>query len=1056
MNTIRNTKILAACLMAGIAVSCAKDNFIKEESPIILEKLSFEAVNGEFIAATGNQTRGVHDSIVAPALLDTIHREAVIGLAESSVMYMDLVTEDMDPYEFGAEETKSAPATSVPNTFNFWRYAYTGTWSTGASTDIANETAIKSGSAWQSEKEHTNTPSTACKHRYYAYFPAGCSGLSVSFPNFIYTVPASSSSQSDLAFGVSGDITATGTSPVIAFEHALSQITFQTGSVFVPCTLKSITLKGVYGKATYNIGSGWGSPNTTANFTAADLSKPLGEAAGVAMLTNSQTFMMLPQTVPAGATLEIVVNDGADHTLSVPIAGDVWSKGKKHVYTLSVPSMESISISPVSASIPYGSSKSFTVSPLPSSYTEWTHTLTGTGLSATKSGNVITVSNNNTTGTDATGTLKVTSQSGNRTASASITAVSLQESISITPTTASISNGASATFTVSGTYPNGYTVTSSDTELTVSKSGNTITATNRSTSTSSKAATITVKTGIQNKTATATVTMSRANASFSGVSPTSLIWNYNDNTTTAKITVSGSNIVASDISLSSLSHFTATVTNATTISVKPKAINSTSAAYRETLQITIGGVTKSVTLTQYGQTQVSSYGTPVITAFSYPSKDASAGSVSPSITYTQTVTYASGNTSTITSGASISYAVKTANSAATLTTSTGVVAWTANTGSASRSCIITATVTMNGKSATKDATSTQTSDMIIDWGTPVITSFSYPSITYDAAGSASPSIAYTQTVTYASGNTGTITSGGIVTYSMTAGNGFTINTSTGVVSVGSNVGSVSTTVDGMISINSFSYSGSIGYAGGSSSAPSISYAIPYTQRRSATAARTSNKITATVTMNGKSTTSTSNVTVRQNGDPGATLGTGSYTTGATVTYSVSGSGFSVNSSTGVVTAGSNAGASTTSYSTPTVNMSYNPTSFTSSGGTASGGVTSYSQTKTVTRAATASRSGTVTITVSYSGATAKTATASIAQGGDGGNTTSSNITTGATPSYSLSSTSGFSLSGSNVVVSANTGAARSTVVTGKVTLNGKTGSATQTISQAEGSFIFEW
>lgn len=1053
MNTKRNTKILAACLMAGVAVSCAKDSFIREESPVILEKLSFEAVNGEFVAAAGGQTRSGHDSTAIIASSDTIHREAVIDMAESSVMYIDLVTEDMNPYEFSAEETKASPATSVPNTFNFWRYAYTGTWSTSAATDIANETAIKSGSAWQSEKDHTNTPSTTCKHRYYAYFPVGCSGLSASFPNFTYTVPTSSSSQSDLAFGASGDITASGSSPTIAFDHALSQITFQTGSVFIPCTLKSITLKGVYGKATYNIGSGWGSPNTAANFSATDLSKPLGEAAGVAMLTNSQTFMMLPQTVPSGATLEIVINDGTDHTLSVPIAGDVWMKGKKHVYTLSVPSMESITVSPVSASIPYGSSKSFTVSPLPSSYTGWTHTLTGTGLSATKSGNTITVSNNNTTGTDAAGTLKVTSQSGNRTATASITAVSLKESISITPTTASIANGASATFTVSGTYPNGYTVTSSDAQLVVSKSGNTITATNNSTSTSSKTATITVKTGIQSKTATATVTMSRANASFSGVSPTSLTWNYNDNTTDGKVTISGSNITVSDISLNSLSHFTATVTNASTISVKPKAINSSSAAYSETLKITIGGVTKNVTLTQYGQTQVSSYGTPVITSFSYPSKDASAGSVSPSIAYSQTVTYASGNTGTITSGASISYAVKTANSAATLTASTGAVAWTSNTGSTSRSCTITATVTMNGKSATKDATSTQTSDVVIEWSMPVITSFSYPDIAY-GAGSASPSVAYKQTATYASGKTGTVTSGGTVSYSMTAGNGFTVNASTGVVTASSNAGSTSTTVDGTITVNSFSYSGNIGYSGGSSSSPQISYSIPYTQRRSATSARTSNTITVTVTMNGKSATSTA--TVKQNGDSGAVVGTGAYTTGATVAYSVSGSGFSVNSSTGVVSAGNNSGASTTSYSTPTVSMSYSPTSLPGSGGTAVGGVTGYSQTKTVTRSSSASRSGTVTVSVSYSGATTKTATATVVQNGDSGSSTSTTITTGATPTYSLSSTSGFSLSGSNVVAGTNNGAARSTVVTGKVTLNGKTGSATQTISQAEGSLIIEW
>ena len=97
-----------------------------------------------------------------------------------------------------------------------------------------------------------------------------------------------------------------------------------------------------------------------------------------------------------------------------------------------------------------------------------------------------------------------------------------------------------------------------------------------------------------------------------------------------------------------------------------------------------------------------------ISAFSYSEKDYTSGTVSPSVTVSQSgvYTYTSGSTKNVGYGSiTKSYKEKTDSSnAISVNSSTGVVTWTANTGSR-RSAAVTVTCTgTGGKSATKDVT----------------------------------------------------------------------------------------------------------------------------------------------------------------------------------------------------------------------------------------------------------------------------------------------------------------------------------------------------------------
>ena len=116
------------------------------------------------------------------------------------------------------------------------------------------------------------------------------------------------------------------------------------------------------------------------------------------------------------------------------------------------------------------------------------------------------------------------------------------------------------------------------------------------------------------------------------------------------------------------------------------------------------------------------YGNITINSFAYGAISAVGGNVSPSITYSQPYGWngATSGAGTINGNGDddyTTYAETTTHSALTVNTTTGVVTWTKNNATAgsvdvARSGVITATVTRNGKTATKTATTTQNAEVI--------------------------------------------------------------------------------------------------------------------------------------------------------------------------------------------------------------------------------------------------------------------------------------------------------------------------------------------------------
>ena len=63
------------------------------------------------------------------------------------------------------------------------------------------------------------------------------------------------------------------------------------------------------------------------------------------VMTDENAFLMLPQTLPADAMLEVTINCGGDdHVLSASLGGKEWLQGKKVAYTLDITSLTKLTI----------------------------------------------------------------------------------------------------------------------------------------------------------------------------------------------------------------------------------------------------------------------------------------------------------------------------------------------------------------------------------------------------------------------------------------------------------------------------------------------------------------------------------------------------------------------------------------------------------------------------------------------------------------------------------------------------------------------------------------
>ena len=157
-----------------------------------------------------------------------------------------------------------------------------------------------------------------------------------------YTVPSDVAHQNDLLVTTTEELNGNSNTVVpLTFRHICTAVRFETGSQMQAGTISSVTLKGIKNVGTYDMATDtWALTETTVDFTQELNHATTGtETAGSEVTSAAQTFMMLPQTLSDGATVEVVFVDGTtgtERTLSASIAGMDWPQGTTVTYRISI------------------------------------------------------------------------------------------------------------------------------------------------------------------------------------------------------------------------------------------------------------------------------------------------------------------------------------------------------------------------------------------------------------------------------------------------------------------------------------------------------------------------------------------------------------------------------------------------------------------------------------------------------------------------------------------------------------------------------------------------
>ena len=212
-------------------------------------------------------------------------------------------------------------------------------------TNASNVAAsVGTGAIWSTEQIHY-WPGTDHSFQFYAWAPTDASGLTTpSSPqekSLAYTVPEATADQKDIVVATTNEIQGDNNAAVpLTFKHICTAVRFAVGSQMQPGSIKSVALKGVKNAGTYDMATGnWSLGDATVDFSQTLNKETTGtEANGDAITSEQGTFMMLPQTLPAGAMVEVVfVNaNNEERPLTASIGNTLWTMGTTVTYKLSI------------------------------------------------------------------------------------------------------------------------------------------------------------------------------------------------------------------------------------------------------------------------------------------------------------------------------------------------------------------------------------------------------------------------------------------------------------------------------------------------------------------------------------------------------------------------------------------------------------------------------------------------------------------------------------------------------------------------------------------------
>ncbi|MDB0827909.1 fimbrillin family protein [Phocaeicola vulgatus] len=334
---------MATMLLCTLLFSCNNEDFLESGNP---EKACDNICFG--ISSDKNvQTRGYAGSDDEGYTADRF----VLRSDDSAdtLCVRAIVSEGINVSGFEGEQalTRGTPVGKDNFYDKFHVLAY---WSkNGMSVDnqfYMDENATNNGSVWSTEQIYY-WPGADHSFQFYAWAPTDIPTDYLTTPSspqnklLAYTVPKAAADQKDIVVATTNEIQGDNNEAVpLTFKHICTAVRFAVGSQMQPGSIKSVALKGIPNTGTYDMAAGtWSLGDATVDFSQTLNKETTGtEANGDAITSEQGTFMMLPQRLPAGATVEVVFANANNEkrTLTASIGNTEWTMGTTVTYKLSI------------------------------------------------------------------------------------------------------------------------------------------------------------------------------------------------------------------------------------------------------------------------------------------------------------------------------------------------------------------------------------------------------------------------------------------------------------------------------------------------------------------------------------------------------------------------------------------------------------------------------------------------------------------------------------------------------------------------------------------------
>ena len=349
---LRNFLRVFALVAAVSATSCSKDPAVDGELHGDMLRFAVAEADGWNTQLRCGAAGSEEKSAASPENVAEVFSLRGENPADTLFLHASVADGIAAPYPNVQTDRLQTRATPVEtgtfyDSFGVLASVYTGTWSEDSCLpDYMYDVEVTEASSWTTSYYW---PGAGRNIRFFAYAPYGGQGIvlsdktSAGTPSITYTVPTAVADQQDLLVAAtSGMAGNTAAAAPLSFAHALTAVRFTTGDDMMSGRITKITLKGVYGSGSHTMGSdSWNGYGATTDFSQT-LAATVDGSADQEITPVAATFMMLPQTLPSGASIEVVYTDdltSTQRTLTASIAGSQWPMGRTVTYRISTSSI---------------------------------------------------------------------------------------------------------------------------------------------------------------------------------------------------------------------------------------------------------------------------------------------------------------------------------------------------------------------------------------------------------------------------------------------------------------------------------------------------------------------------------------------------------------------------------------------------------------------------------------------------------------------------------------------------------------------------------------------